>query len=580
MESPSGGNDENWLKDYIKSAVAEMKHAESTTSATPVSPAWMERIDGPSPRESMGPIGPYRIAKRLGRGGMGVVFEAFDSTLRRVVAIKFLSPRLAVSSLARARFSREAQAAAAINHPNVVTIHAIGEHEGLPYLVMEYVAGITLADRLNQDGILQLKSILRIGIQIASGLEAAHSQGLVHRDIKPANILLERGIDRVKITDFGLACVTAEPWRLTASGVLLGTPPYMSPEQAVGGALDHRSDLFSLGSVLYQLCTGEPPFPGPSVMAILTGVREREPRPIRDLNPDIPRALEQHIRRLMAKNPADRFASAHELVRTLLDYLAETQGRKPDESLDDPLREFRDAEPVPTEDRERKFEIVDSWDELSPLPWPRHASRGWRIAERRNVVKVAGIVTAVALTAIAIASALPRLWQTFGQDTPIMLLLVLAGLAVFTWSLSRLLTAVSRERTAEPPKRRTKALMRNSVATVILLLVAGAAYLDWSAHAQARLALAAIRARAQDPRHGLTRRQVEALIGRSADGPSTIDKTGTLRAFYRWKGVFRTEVLAAEYQRMDNSWKSSATTTSSEPDAGSDVLIWINGDLE
>ncbi len=133
---------------------------------------------------------------------MGVVFQAFDSTLRRVVAIKFLAPRLAVAPLARARFIREAQAAAAINHPNVVTVHAIGEHEGLPYLVMEYVAGITLAERLNREGMLQLKSIVRIGIQIVRGLAAAHSQGLIHRDIKPANILLESEVDRVKIGDF------------------------------------------------------------------------------------------------------------------------------------------------------------------------------------------------------------------------------------------------------------------------------------------------------------------------------------------------------------------------------------------
>ncbi len=184
-----------------------------TTGEPALPPAWMELIGEPTPGESIGPIGPYRIDQRIGRGGMGVVFQAFDSALRRVVAVKFLSPRLAASPLARVRFTREAQAAAAINHPNIVTIHAIGEHEGLPYLVMEYVAGITLDDRLKQDGVLERKSVLRIGIQIARGLAAAHDQGLIHRDVKPANILLESGLDRVKITDFGLACVMADPWR-------------------------------------------------------------------------------------------------------------------------------------------------------------------------------------------------------------------------------------------------------------------------------------------------------------------------------------------------------------------------------
>jgi serine/threonine protein kinase len=333
MQSAGAGADDHWLRDFIAGAVDQEEDSGSTSSMSPLPPGWLPLIDGRLPGTS---IGPYRIDRLLGRGGMGVVFQAFDAALRRVVAVKFLSPRLAVSPLARARFSREAQAAAAINDPNVVTIHAIGEHEGLPYLVMEYVAGITLAARLKREGMLGVKSILRIGIQVARGLAAAHSQGLIHRDVKPENILLESGLDRAKITDFGLACVSAELWRLTASGVLLGTPAYMSPEQAAGAAVDRRSDLFSLGSLLYHVCTGEPPFPGPSVMAILDRVRNAEPRPIRDLNPDNPPALEGHIRRLMAKDPSDRFPSANELVRTLVGLLAETQGRKQEASPFDP----------------------------------------------------------------------------------------------------------------------------------------------------------------------------------------------------------------------------------------------------
>ena len=174
MEAPIEKSDDKWLRDFIAGAVEEVKEGESARSAAVLPPAWMDLIEGMSAGKS---IGPYRISERLGRGGMGVVFKGFDPTLRRVVAIKFLSPRLAVSAIARLRFTREAQAAAAINHPNVVTVHAIGEHEGLPYLVMEYVAGITLAHRLKDAGLLELRSILRIGIQMARGLSAAHFPG-------------------------------------------------------------------------------------------------------------------------------------------------------------------------------------------------------------------------------------------------------------------------------------------------------------------------------------------------------------------------------------------------------------------
>jgi serine/threonine protein kinase len=368
MEPSRRGEDENWFRVFIEDACGESSSDEFGTAAPPLPSAWMGLVDGPSPGKSIGSIGPYRIDQRIGRGGMGVVFKAWDTALKRFVAIKVLMPRLAVSPLARVRFAREAQAAAAIKHPNIVRIYSVGEHEGLPYFVMEYVEGITLADRVKREGMLERKSILRIGSQIARGLAAAHDQGLIHRDIKPANILLENGLDVALISDFGLACVMAEAWRLTASGVLLGTPTYMSPEQAAGAAVDHRSDLFSLGSLLYHLCTGEPPFSGPSVMAILDRVLNADPRPIRDLNPDIPTALEGHIRRLMAKDPADRFPSANELARTLVDFLAETQGRKREASLDDPDDHPRDEANSGDEGRGGRVEVVDSGDDLAPSP--------------------------------------------------------------------------------------------------------------------------------------------------------------------------------------------------------------------
>src|SRR5205085_5756239 len=221
------------------------------------------------------------------RGGMGVVLKAFDEKLHRVVAIKVLAAPLAASATARKRFTREAQAAAAVRDEHVVTIHAVEEANGLPYLVMEYVAGPSLQERLDRTGPLELNEILRIGVQTAEGLAAAHKQGLVHRDIKPANILLENGIERVKLTDFGLARAIDEA-SVTQSGVIAGTPMFMAPEQAAGEAVDHRADLFSLGSVLYAMCTGHPPFRASGTMAVLKRVIDDTSRPIREINADIP----------------------------------------------------------------------------------------------------------------------------------------------------------------------------------------------------------------------------------------------------------------------------------------------------
>ena len=207
----------------------------------------------------LGRLGGYEISGVVGAGGMGVVLKAIDKSLDRTVAIKVLAPHLAASGAARKRFAREAKAAAAVLHPNVIAIHSVSNDEALPYLVMPYLRGTSLQKRLDEEGPLSLHEILRIGSQIAAGLAAAHAQGLVHRDIKPANILLEQGVERVAITDFGLARAVDDA-TITHSGVIAGTPQYMSPEQARGEPVDGRSDLFSLGSVLYSICTGRPPF--------------------------------------------------------------------------------------------------------------------------------------------------------------------------------------------------------------------------------------------------------------------------------------------------------------------------------
>jgi serine/threonine-protein kinase len=279
--------------------------------------------------DSLGRLGAYEVTEVIGRGGFGVVLKAFDPALHRLVAIKVLAAELATSGAARRRFAREARAAAAVLHEHVVPVHAVDSFAGLPYLVMAYVPGKSLQDRLDQNGPLDLREILRIGMQTAAGLAAAHAQGLVHRDIKPSNILLENGVERVKITDFGLARAVDDA-SLTQSGVVTGTPQYMAPEQARGEAVDHRADLFSLGSTLYAMCTGRPPFRAETAMAVLRRVSDESPTPIRAVNPDAPRWLARIVERLHAKDPNQRFQTAAEVADVLGKCLAHLE--RPDDA--------------------------------------------------------------------------------------------------------------------------------------------------------------------------------------------------------------------------------------------------------
>ncbi len=234
---------------------------------------------------SFGRLGHYEIMSVVGRGAFGTVLQAFDEKLQRLVAIKVMARELAVTSPARKRFMREAQASAGIRHENVVSVFAV-EEQPLPYLVMEFVPGQTLNQYLIDHGPLEISTVLSLGRQIAEGLAAAHSQGLIHRDIKPSNILLEPSpSNRVKITDFGLARA-ADDASLTQSGVIAGTPMFMAPEQALGQKLDQRADLFSLGSVLYQMVSGRPPFRANNTVAALKRVTEDTPRSIREIIPE------------------------------------------------------------------------------------------------------------------------------------------------------------------------------------------------------------------------------------------------------------------------------------------------------
>ncbi len=284
----------------------------------------LEGLDPPTHPEHLGRIGGYEVTDWLGQGGMGVVFKAFDETLNRFVAIKLLAPQWSADAAARRRFTREAQAAAAISHPHVVTIHAVGEWRGRPYLVMEYINGSSLQERLRESGPLELKEILRIGSQVAAGLAAAHAQGLIHRDVKPGNIMLENDLPRVKLTDFGLARAVDDT-RLTQYGTLAGTPQYMAPEQGRGEPMDRRADLFSLGSVLYAMCTGRTAFAGESTVEVIRRVCDGTPPPIQELNPDIPGWLVEIVTRLHAKDPAGRFTDAGPVADLLERHLARSQ---------------------------------------------------------------------------------------------------------------------------------------------------------------------------------------------------------------------------------------------------------------
>ena len=282
-------------------------------------------LSPPTHPEMLGRLGRYEVERLIGSGGMGVVFKAFDTELNRPVAIKLLAPYLASSGAARKRFAREARAAAAVVHQHVVPIHNVETERESPFIVMQYVSGESLQARIDRVGPLELCEILRIGMQVADGLSAAHQQGLVHRDIKPSNILLEEDVDRALISDFGLARA-ADDASLTRTGFHPGTPQYMSPEQASGQSVDARSDLFSLGSMLYTMCTGRPPFRAESSYAVMKRITDDVATPMRELNPDIPQWLNLIVQKLMAKEKAQRFASAdevHELLAACLSHVQE-----------------------------------------------------------------------------------------------------------------------------------------------------------------------------------------------------------------------------------------------------------------
>jgi serine/threonine protein kinase/WD40 repeat protein len=271
----------------------------------------------PQAPEEIGRLGIYRVLRVLGAGGMGVVFAAEDTQLRRQVAVKVLKGSLAKEPVHRERFLREARAAAALAHDHIITVHHVGEENGVPYLVMPLLQGESLQARLTRPERVPLPEVLRIGREMAEGLAVAHEHGLIHRDVKPDNVWLEAGTGRVKILDFGLAHAEKIDERLTQKGTIVGTPSFMAPEQARGTTVDARCDLYSLGVVLYYLCTGRLPFPQKELITLLAAVALDPPPPVREINPDVPPALADLIMQLLAKQPAERPASARAVVEAL-----------------------------------------------------------------------------------------------------------------------------------------------------------------------------------------------------------------------------------------------------------------------
>jgi serine/threonine protein kinase len=317
----SGEHQPRWEPDLSQSFVSV---PDASLDRQSIDDHVLKLLGAPNHPEMLGRLGRYDIEKVIGSGGMGIVLKAHDSELNRPIAIKLLSPHLSHVGAARERFAREGRAAAAVVHEHVVAIYNVEADGTLPFLIMQYVPGRSLQARVDDDGPLGVEEILRIGLQAAAGLAAAHAQGLVHRDVKPSNILLEDTVERAVLTDFGLARAMDDA-SLTQTGILAGTPHYMSPEQATGVEIDARSDLFSLGAVLYFMATGHPPFRAAGALAVLHRICQEKHRPVWQLNKEVPDELSDIIDRLLEKKPARRLASAAEVNQQLASLLSRVQ---------------------------------------------------------------------------------------------------------------------------------------------------------------------------------------------------------------------------------------------------------------
>jgi serine/threonine protein kinase len=394
---------------FIARLIDELKRAAPTDEGR--TEAWRPAAD-PADRafpflrpaaapDELGRLGPYRILKVLGQGGMGVVFQAHDARLNRVCALKVMRPEVAGRPGMKDRFLREAQAAAAIDSDYVIPIFQVDEDQGAPYIAMPFLKGYSLEDWLGKrqerkpGSTLKPQVILQLGREIARGLAAAHALGVVHRDIKPANIWLDSTVHgRATILDFGLARLSegVGEQHLTQAGMILGTPSYMAPEQARGQPLDARADLFSLGVVLYRLCTGVLPFQGVDTLSTLTALATHNPVPPAEINPRVPRPLSDLVMRLLAKDREWRTASAEELLGDLqrvVQALSGDRGRATERPSDAPASEDAagPSRPLPLEAASKA------------RPRPRF-SRAWHWIKAHPGVTVLGAVVAGLLAMI------------------------------------------------------------------------------------------------------------------------------------------------------------------------------------
>ncbi|MGC1521301.1 MAG: serine/threonine-protein kinase, partial [Steroidobacteraceae bacterium] len=286
-------------------------------SAAAAAPAAAVQPAGADPQR----LGRYQLEREIGRGAMGVVYLGRDTAINRMVAIKAipLASEFSDAELveARSRFFREAETAGRLNHPNIVTIYDVGEERGLAYIAMEYLKGRHLSDYAKSDNLLEPRKVLEITARTADALGFAHKQQVVHRDIKPANLMYDPSTDTLKITDFGIARLTGAG--STRTGIVLGTPSFMSPEQLEGRTVTGHSDLFSLGVSLFQLLTGQLPFTADSMTGLMQQIAESQHPPLRAFRPDLPACVEAVIDRALAKNPDARYETGAQMAAALED---------------------------------------------------------------------------------------------------------------------------------------------------------------------------------------------------------------------------------------------------------------------
>ena len=315
--------------------LTDLPAASAAAAASATLPAGSARSDAPVRQ-----VGRYLIQSRLGRGGMATVYRALDPSISRDVAIKFLHASLAEDDECRDRFLREARAAGGLSHPNIVVVYDVGEIEGRPYMAMELLDGAPLSETLEKTPVLPVRDAVLIGMQLARALEYAHARGIVHRDIKPGNIMFLKDGTTIKVTDFGIAHMDDGMSTHTQVGAVLGTPQYMSPEQAMGEKIDGRSDLFAAGIVLYQMLAGERPFRADSLVAIASKIVKDDPPPLATKRPEVPPALRRVIDRCLAKKPDQRYQTGAELAEALKKVLVQLdeQTREKEKQRIVPLR--------------------------------------------------------------------------------------------------------------------------------------------------------------------------------------------------------------------------------------------------